>query len=202
MKIILASASPRRRDLLESIGLPFEVRVSHVPEIRRGGEEVADYVTRLARDKALAVAKGNRDAWIIAADTVVYLDGDILEKPASAEDAAEMLGRISGKTHTVYTAIALKRGGTDDSVDTTVTLTDVRIAPLSREVISWYVATGEPMDKAGSYAVQGAGAMFIEAVFGSYTNVVGLPLSILVDMMRTAGLEVWTETGARSTETH
>ncbi|HVT03838.1 MAG TPA: Maf family protein [Thermoanaerobaculia bacterium] len=191
MKIILASASPRRRDLLESIGLSFEVRVSEVPEIRRRGEEVSDYVTRLARDKANAVGKDEPDAWIIAADTVVYLDGDILEKPGSAAEASEMLAKISGKTHTVYTAIALRHAGSEGLMDTTVTLTDVRMAPLSRDVIDWYVKTGEPMDKAGSYAVQGIGAMFIEAVFGSYTNVVGLPLSVLVDMMRTAGLEVW-----------
>ena len=97
-----------------------------------------------------------------------------------------MLGRISGKTHTVYTAIALRKG---DRIDTSVTLTDVRIAPLSREVIDWYVKTGEPMDKAGSYAVQGIGAMFIDSIHGSYTNVVGLPLATLFQMLRKAGLD-------------
>lgn len=189
MKIILASASPRRRDLLASIGLPFEVRVSDVPEVRRRGEEVSDYVTRLAGDKAVAVGKVEPEAWIIAADTVVFLDGEVLEKPGSPAEAAVMLGKISGKTHTVYTGLALKHPG-EGNIDTTVTLTDVRMSPLSRDVIDWYVKSGEPMDKAGSYAVQGIGAMFIEAVFGNYTNVVGLPLSVLVDMMRAAGLDV------------
>lgn len=186
--MILASGSPRRRELLESIGLTFRVVPSRVAEQRRPGEEVAEYVTRLSGEKARAVAGDHRDAWVIGSDTVVFLDDEILEKPASSDDAVAMLSRLAGREHTVFTGITLVNLSRDHE-QTRVCSTGVSILPLSRGEIEWYVATGEPMDKAGAYAVQGIGAMFIRSVHGNYTNVVGLPLSILLEMMRAAGVD-------------
>jgi septum formation protein len=188
VRLVLASASPRRRELLRSIGLEFEVRASAVEEVPRPGEEVHAYVTRLSREKAAEIAAGNRDAWVIGADTVVYIDDDLLEKPADKADAVRMLGRICGRTHTVFTGLTLMNQARGYS-ESTVTESAVTMLPLRREEIEWYVETGEPMDKAGAYAVQGVGAMFIERIDGSYTNVVGLPLSTLFLMMRRAGID-------------
>jgi septum formation protein len=187
MKIILASASPRRRELLESIGLSFEVRPSSVPELPEAGEDVDTYVRRLARAKAEEIASASPDAWVIAADTVVYIGAELLEKPGSREDAIRMLERICGERHTVYTGLTLKHSASGYS-ETTVTTSEVWMLPLSRPEIEWYVDTGEPMDKAGAYAVQGIGAMFIERINGNYTNVVGLPLAALFEMMKKAGI--------------
>lgn len=188
MTLILASASPRRRELLASLGLRFEVLTSAVDEVRAAGEPVDEYVVRLAREKAAAVASRRPDAWVIAADTVVWLDGEVLEKPRDEAHAEEMLASIAGREHVVYTGTALRR--VDRGWErATVTSTRVRMVPIGRDEIAWYVATGEPMDKAGAYAVQGIGAMFIESVHGNYTNVVGLPLAPLVQMMREAGID-------------
>jgi septum formation protein len=188
MTLILASASPRRRELLAGLGLRFTVATSEVEERLGPGEEVEQYVERLARQKAAAVARRHPDAWVIAADTVVWLDGHILEKPSGREDAIRMLGTISGREHIVYTATAirnLERGWERVSV----TSTRVRMVSIPQDEIEWYVDTGEPMDKAGSYAVQGIGAMFIDSIEGNYTNVVGLPLAPLLRMMREAGID-------------
>ena len=187
MKLILASASPRRNELLSALGLDFEVIPSHIDEVPKDGETVADYVGRLSREKADAIARTNSDAWIIAADTVVYLDGAILEKPRDEADARRMLGQISGREHTVYSAVTLHRGDPAHSETRTVQ-TRVRMSALDEALIGWYVSTGEPMDKAGAYAVQGLGAMFIESINGNYTNVVGLPLPALLSLMRRAGI--------------
>lgn len=186
-RIILASGSPRRRELLTSLGLDFDVVVSAVEEQHSAGETVEEYVSRLAADKGNAVARQNPDAWVLAADTVVYLDRQILEKPADADDAKRMLRTIAGRRHTVYTGVALIHARSNYS-DTSVVSTFVTVCGLDSDEIDWYVATGEPMDKAGSYAVQGIGAMFIDTIEGNYTNVVGLPLATVAEMFKRAGL--------------
>jgi len=188
VKFILASASPRRRELLASIGLDFEVKPSHVPEVHQEGEAPEEYVARLSRDKAHALATEHPSEWIIAADTTVLLGDELLEKPADRDDAARMLGTIAGKTHVVYTGVTLQNVDRDYR-DTRVAESEVRMLPLSAEEIAWYVTTGEPLDKAGAYAVQGIGAMFIDSIHGSYTNVVGLPLATLFQMLRRAGID-------------
>ena len=188
MKLILASSSPRRRDLLASIGLEFDVIPSHVPEVHQAGEAPEEYVARLARDKAHALAQQYPSAWVIAADTTVFLGDQLLEKPTDAADAARMLGAIAGKTHMVYTGVTLENLEREYR-DTRVAESEVRMLPLSPGEIEWYVATGEPLDKAGAYAAQGVGALFIDSIHGSYTNVVGLPLATLFQMMRKAGLD-------------
>lgn len=188
MKFILASASPRRRELLASIGLDFEVRPSHVPEVHEEGEAPEEYVARLSRDKAHALATSHPSSWVIAADTTVFLGDVLLEKPEGPDDAARMLATIAGRTHIVYTGVTLENHESDYR-DTRVAESEVRMLPLSREDIEWYVATGEPLDKAGAYAAQGVGGMFIESIHGSYTNVVGLPLATLFQMLRRAGID-------------
>lgn len=188
MKFILASASPRRRELLGSIGLDFEVIPSHVPEVRQDGEAPEEYVARLSRDKAAAIAREHPTRWVIAADTTVLLGEQLLEKPADAADARRMLATIAGKTHIVYTGVTLHNLDREYR-DTRVAESEVRMLPLSGGDVEWYVGTGEPLDKAGAYAVQGIGAMFIDSIHGSYTNVVGLPLATLFQMLRKAGLD-------------
>ncbi|HYO79657.1 MAG TPA: Maf family protein, partial [Thermoanaerobaculia bacterium] len=162
MKFILASASPRRRELLASIGLDFDVRPSNVPEVRQDGEAPEEYVARLSRDKAEALATANTSRWIIAADTTVLLGEELLEKPLDEADAARMLATIAGKTHVVYTGVTLQNAERGYR-DTRVAESEVRMLPLAPNEIEWYVGTGEPLDKAGAYAVQGIGAMFIES---------------------------------------
>jgi septum formation protein len=189
MKFILASASPRRRELLASIGFDFDVIPSSVPEVRDAGESPEEYVARLSREKAAAVAAKHGDRWIIAADTTVLLGEELLEKPSDPADARRMLATIAGKTHIVYTGVTLQHAG-DGYHDTRVAESEVRMLPLTEREIEWYVATGEPLDKAGAYAVQGIGAMFIDSVHGSYTNVVGLPLALLYQMLKRAGIDV------------
>jgi septum formation protein len=188
MRFILASSSPRRRELLTSIGIPFDVVPSHVPEEHQPGEAPEEYVARLSRDKANAIAAKHPSQWVIAADTTVLLGDQLLEKPADPPDAARMLSLIAGKTHTVYTGVTLQHLD-QQYCETRVAESEVRMLPLSPRDIEWYVATGEPLDKAGAYAVQGIGAMFIDSIHGSYTNVVGLPLATLFQMMRKVGID-------------
>ncbi|HEX9160531.1 MAG TPA: Maf family protein [Thermoanaerobaculia bacterium] len=188
MRLILASSSPRRRELLGSIGVDFEVMPSQIPEEHHPGEAPEEYVARLSREKAHTIAMQHRDRWIIAADTTVLLGEQLLEKPVDDRDAVRMLSLIAGRTHTVYSGVTLQnleRG----FHDTRVAESEVRMLPLSPDDIEWYVATGEPLDKAGAYAVQGIGSMFIDSIHGSYTNVVGLPLAMLFQMMRKAGID-------------
>ena len=187
-RFVLASASPRRRELLASIQLEFDVIPSHIPEVRGDGESPEEYVARLSREKAEAIASEHRDRWVIAADTTVLLGEELLEKPADANDAKRMLATIAGKTHVVYTGVTL-RNVAREWRDTLVAESEVRMLPLTEGEIAWYVATGEPLDKAGAYAVQGIGAMFIDSIHGSYTNVVGLPLATLFRMLRKAGID-------------
>lgn len=188
MTFILASSSPRRRELLTSIGIDFEVIPSHVPEEHRQGEAPEEYVARLSRDKAATIAAKHPDRWVIAADTTVLMGDELLEKPVDAADARRMLAAIAGRTHVVYTGVTIEHG-VRSYRDTRVAESEVRMLPLSAEDIAWYVETGEPLDKAGAYAVQGIGAMFIESIHGSYTNVVGLPLALLFQMLRHAGID-------------
>jgi len=188
MRFVLASASPRRRELLTSIGLDFDVEPSHVPEEHQPGEAPEEYVARLSRDKANAVAAKHPSRWVIAADTTVLLRDKLLEKPAGKADAVRMLSLIAGQTHIVYTGVTLQHLDRQYR-ETRVADSEVRMLPLSPRDVEWYVATGEPLDKAGAYAVQGIGAMFIESIHGSYTNVVGLPLAMLFQMMRKAGID-------------
>jgi septum formation protein len=195
MRFILASQSPRRRELLASIGLTFEVMPSDVPEVHQPGESPEEYVARLSRDKAAAIAAKYSDAWIIAADTTVLLGDELLEKPAGESDARRMLATIAGKTHIVYTGVTLQNTARGWH-ETRVAESEVRMLPLDADDIAWYVSTGEPLDKAGAYAVQGVGGMFIDSIHGSYTNVVGLPLALLFQMLRRAGVDLIRESGA------
>lgn len=188
MRFVLASSSPRRRELLAALGFEFDVVPSSVPEVHQPGESPEEYVARLSRDKAAAVAAKHADRWVIAADTTVLMGDTLLEKPADPDDAKRMLAAIAGKTHVVYTGVTLQNLAAGWH-ETRVAESEVRMLPLAAREIDWYVATGEPLDKAGAYAVQGIGAMFIDSVHGSYTNVVGLPLALLYQMLRKAGID-------------
>ena len=186
--LILASTSPRRKELLASTGIEFEIHPSNIPEEHQQGELPEDYVARLSREKAHAIAKHHHKHWVIGADTTVLLGEQLLEKPKDRADAIRILGTIAGQTHIVYTGVTLENKERNYS-ETRVAESEVRMLPLSRHDIEWYVDTGEPMDKAGAYAVQGIGAMFIESIHGSYSNVVGLPLALLFQMLRRAGID-------------
>jgi septum formation protein len=185
-RIILASQSPRRRELLALIGMPHEVQPAGLDEVRRDGEAPAAYVERLAREKATAIAAREPDAVVIGADTTVVLDGEIFEKPADAADAVRMLRRLSGRTHTVLTAVAVARGG---DVRSGVESVEVTFRALDEPQIAAYLATGEPLDKAGAYGIQGYGAVIVERIHGDYFAVMGLALGRLVALLREAGVE-------------
>ena len=178
--VILASASPRRRSLLQELGLNFEVIESQVKEKPMPGETPREFVLRAARDKAGAVAAGNNEAWVLGADTVVVCDNMILGKPRDAGHAAEILQTLSGRSHLVHTGFCLQNGKEGVSVSQVVT-TEVLFSPFSKEIAAAYVATGEPLDKAGAYGIQGCGGFLVEKINGSYSNVVGLPLAEVVE---------------------
>ena len=182
--LILASQSPRRRRLLQRLGLDFTVQVSPAEEVIPPGAQPAAIVQKLALQKARPVATRHPDALTLAADTVVALHGEILGKPVSRADAAQMLQRLSGITHTVYTGIGLMQPTTNREA-AAVQATEVTFGPLSDDEIEAYVATGSPMDKAGSYGIQDdLGALFVERIDGDYYNVVGLPLRRLYLTLR------------------
>ncbi|MGQ0503762.1 MAG: Maf family protein [Myxococcaceae bacterium] len=183
---VLASASPRRQELLARLGVPFSVDVASTDEGVRSGERPHDYVRRVAEEKATTVAERHPDALVLAADTSVVLGRSILGKPKNAEDAKVMLTRLSGVTHRVLTAVALA-GASRDGI---LVSTEVDFRPLSAEEVEWYVRTGEPMDKAGSYAIQGTGGFFVKAIRGSHSNVIGLPLVETVELLRGGGLKL------------
>jgi septum formation protein len=181
--LILASASPRRADLLTAAGFEFVVRPVEIDERPRAGELPGPYVVRLAREKASAasVAPGDGPADVVlAADTSVVVDGVILGKPADDEDARRMLRLLSGREHEVLTGVAVRRDGREV---TGIASTLVRFAPMSAREIDWYVASGEPRDKAGAYAVQGLASRFVDSITGSYSNVVGLPVSMVYQLL-------------------
>jgi len=184
VRVILASQSPRRRDLLTLIGVPHEVRPADIDETVWPGELPVPHCERLARGKALALATAVPDALVIGSDTIVVIDDDILGKPASGDEACRMLARLSGREHTVHTAVAVAQGSTVRSAVETVR---VRFRPLTGEQIAAYVATGEPMDKAGAYGIQGYGATIVERIDGDYFAVMGLPLGLLISLVRDLG---------------
>jgi septum formation protein len=182
--LVLASRSPRRAELLEAAGFEFTVRVADVDETPFNGEDPRDYVLRIAEMKARAV-QARDDEIVLAADTTVVLDNalakEIMGKPVDAADAARMLRALAGKRHEVITAVCVRRG---DKVSTDIATTSVWFAPLSDAEIADYVASGEPMDKAGAYGIQGLAAKFIDRIDGSYTNVVGLPIALTYRRLR------------------
>jgi septum formation protein len=186
-RLVLASGSPRRAELLARLGLTPEIRPAAVDETPLPGEPAPDLVVRLAAAKARAVHDPNADEVVLAADTMVVLDGAALGKPDDDAEAAAMLRRLSGRTHEVLTALAVHRGPRRHA--TTVT-TRVRFRTLTDSEVAWYLATGEPRDKAGAYALQGAGAALVDHLEGSDTNVIGLPLAATVDLLRCAGVDV------------
>jgi septum formation protein len=182
MQLVLASASPRRAELLRTAGFAFEVRPADVDETPRPAEPPAIYALRVARDKALAAAgRVNRhDAWILAADTVVVVDGGILGKPTGPADARRMLSLLSGVVHEVLTAVVVRHAGSETSE---VVSTRVRFTALTAAEIDWYVESGEPDGKAGAYAIQGLGSRFVDWIEGSWSNVVGLPVATVYRML-------------------
>ena len=181
--VVLASGSPRRAELLGQLGVEFVVRVPDIDETPRPGEGPVDYVGRLAVEKGRAVAVPD-DALVIAADTTVDLDGEILGKPADADEARSMLRRLSARTHRVHTGVSVRVG---ECVASDVVTSLVTFVPLTAPTIDWYVATGEPLDKAGAYAVQGAGGVFVLRIRGSVSNVIGLPLHTLARLAGQVG---------------
>jgi nucleoside triphosphate pyrophosphatase len=181
--LTLASRSPRRRELLAQLGIALEVNPADTDETPRPGEPAQAYVVRVAREKAAAVPGDT----VLAADTSVVLDGAVLGKPADDADARRMLRALSGREHEVLTAVCARRSGREEAV---VVTSRVAFAPLPDDAIAWYVATGEPRDKAGAYAVQGAGGAFVAAISGSVSNVVGLPLAETLALLARLGFRL------------
>jgi septum formation protein len=195
-RLVLASASPRRAELLGRLGARAHVRPTAVDETPLDGEAPASLVARLADAKAAACTVAG-DAVVLAADTVVVLDDQALGKPRDGEDAREMLRALSGRDHQVLTGVAVRRG---DTHRREVVTTDVRFAQLTEAEIAWYVGTGEPAGKAGGYGLQGAGAALVERIEGSDTNVIGLPLPTTVALLRQVGLDLLSPTELEPTE--
>ncbi|MFO7299164.1 MAG: Maf family protein [Actinomycetes bacterium] len=189
MRLLLASASPRRSAMMKGLGLAFEVRPADVDETRRPDESPPAYVERLAREKAAAAAEP--EALAIGCDTVVVHEGRILGKPAHPEEARAMLRRLQGETHEVMTGIAVAgyRDG-ELAVESAVDVTEVRMLPMTEEEIDDYVASGEPMDKAGSYALQEYGGVFVESIRGSAHTVVGMPVHLLPRLVARFGISL------------
>jgi septum formation protein len=194
IRVILASQSPRRRELLALVGIDHEVMPADIDEDVRPGEQAVPYTERLAREKAMVVAARHPDAYVIAADTTVVVDGDILGKPVDAADARAMIARLSGRSHTVCTGIAVAHGGQAESA---VEQVGVTFRPLTDAEIAAYVETGEPMDKAGAYGIQGWGATIVERVDGDYFSVMGLGLRRLVELFAKHGVRYGFAAGLR-----
>jgi septum formation protein len=177
--LVLASASPRRAELLRAAGFDFVSRPADVDESVRVGEAPRDYVLRLAVEKARAVARADGEV-VLAADTTVVVGDEILGKPRDRADAARMLRKLAGRSHDVLTGVCVMSG---DGVEARVVATEVEFKPMSESEIAWYVASGEPMDKAGAYGIQGRCSRFVARIIGSYPNVVGLPVAEVYDML-------------------
>ncbi len=186
--VCLASMSPRRRELLAQIGVPHSVAAAHVDESLLPEESPADYVARLARLKAVTVRERGESLPVLAADTTVVLDGSVFGKPAGRSDGLAMLGALAGRTHEVMTAVALASGR---GIALRVNSSSVRFRDIERAEREAYWETGEPRDKAGGYAIQGYGAVFVAALNGSYSGVMGLPLFETAELLRTAGIRCW-----------
>jgi len=199
-RLILASKSPRRYELLKQMGLHFDVVQSSVEEekvVRH--ESPREHVIRLSEEKAREVGKTYPDSWVLGADTVVYINGTILGKPKTCEEALDMLRRLSGQEHSVLTGFSVlnvsKGKGERGSVETAV-----KVKSLSPVEMEWYVQTGEPFDKAGAYAIQGIGSFMVESIRGSYTNVVGLPVCEVIELLVRLGAITISERGIRIAE--
>lgn len=204
--LILASASPRRQELLRQAGIMFEVDQAHIAEDQKPGEEPLAYALRLAEEKARAVAIRHPGRYVLGADTIVVVDSEVLGKPLDQADAARMLRKLSGRTHEVTTAVSLispsqilpgviapsraspSESGAPAKADTRSCTTRVFFRKIAEEEIQKYVAGGEPMDKAGAYAIQGGAAQWADRMEGEYSNVVGLPLQLIAEMLRAGGL--------------
>lgn len=186
MRVVLASSSPRRRELLRMIGIPHEVMPADVDETYLPHEEPAAHAERLAREKAATIAARVGDALVIAADTIVVVDGDVLGKPRDEAEAARMLRRLSDRSHVVHTAVAVRYF---DQASAAVESPRVTFRPLDDARIEAYIATGEPMDKAGAYGIQGFGATLVSGIEGDYFAVMGLPLHRLIRLLEELGVE-------------
>jgi len=185
--VLLASGSPRRSELLKGVGLRYVVRAPDVDESLLHGESPTDYVLRVAQEKAKVGSLGSPGAVVIAADTTVAIDGQILAKPVDHDDARRMLTLLAGREHQVHTAVVVRR---DQETWSQVVTTGVEMLAVDPTWIDWYVSTGEPMGKAGAYAVQGLGAVLITAVRGSMTNVIGLPVAESSQLLAAAGVRI------------
>ena len=185
-RFILASASPRRIELLNLLGLRFEIMPSNVDEKFIKGETPRDHVLRLSEEKARMSSALHPEAWVMGADTIVIINGNVLGKPRTPDEAREMLGKLSGQIHTVFTGFTVTRKSAGilirDAVESSVLFREI-----PEDEMAWYIKTQEPYDKAGGYAVQGMGAFFIKEIHGSYTNVMGLPLCEVVDVLKRIG---------------
>ena len=195
--LVLASASPRRQELLRSAGISFEVQPADIPENALPGEAAKDCAERLARDKALAVASQRPHDFILGADTVVVVDGQILGKPTDAADAARMLRLLSGREHQVITGVCLVVSAQPSVASETTVVT---VSEITEKDIAGYVASGEPMDKAGAYAIQGLASRWILRIEGDYSNVVGLPVALVLRMLRERASEIGSQFSVRSSQ--
>ena len=183
---ILASASPRRRELFQSIGLKFKIIPAHVNENYLAGESPRQHVKRLSIDKAMVIARKYPEAWVLGADTIVVIDGLILGKPKNESQARKMLRKLSGREHKVFTGFSIAHVAAK-IYQTKVIQSAVQFKTISPKEMDWYVSCDEPYDKAGGYAVQGKGAYFIQSIRGSYTNVIGLPLCEVLETLKKMG---------------
>lgn len=184
--IILASGSPRRAEMLRALGLLFDIEPAAVDERHHRGEAPVDYARRVAADKAVANAAHHPDAFIIGADTVVVVESHVLGKPKDTGDARRMLRLLRDRTHEVITAVALRSGGRTEIEHCA---TKVTFRPMTASEVDWYVDTGEPMDKAGAYGIQGAASLFIDRIEGSWANVVGMPIHVMPALFQRFGVE-------------
>lgn len=191
--LVLASSSPRRKQLLEMLGIPVDIRPPDVSEIPLPNELPHPFASRLARSKALSVP----GTLVLGADTIVVIDNEMLGKPADEADALRMLLRLQGRTHEVVTAIALKHG---EQVHEAIDVTKVEFRPATEAFLRNYIATGEPMDKAGAYGIQGYGGALVERIEGDFFGVMGLPLRLVLDLLKRAGVEYRFAGGVRSEE--
>ena len=195
--LVLASASPRRQELLRSAGISFEVQPADIPENALPGEAAKDCAERLARDKALAVARQRPHDFVLGADTVVVVDGQLLGKPTDAADAARMLRMLSGREHQVITGVCLVVSAQPSVASETTVVT---VSEITEKDIADYVASGEPMDKAGAYAIQGLASRWIPRIEGDYSNVVGLPVALVLRMLREHASEIGSQFSVRSSQ--
>jgi septum formation protein len=185
-RLVLASASPRRNELLKYLGFDFDVIPGSIDETFRPAETPREHVLRLSEEKALFVARCHPDAWVLGADTIVVVSGKVLGKPGSPAEAREMLGKLSGREHEVFTGFSIVRQDRESRVSEVVE-SSVLFREISDDEMNWYTGTEEPYDKAGAYAVQGMGSCFIREIHGSWTNVMGLPLCEVVDALKRFG---------------